>query len=832
MKQHSTVSIFAVLIVCLVGWTAYAYEADKVTLTASGTAMISDTDIPLDLRWLERDWKTASAVVAVSDVPTADKPLPFELRRDGKTVVAKGAVSLRQADDGAVDVIWKSVPVAESKLRGLLGQASLPINRFAGCRWQIDGKEGILPAERPAKPHFYQGRANRVSIFLPDGRELVFSCAGGFSVVFQDGRAWRGNAYTLRLTPKSSGSGTYAKDVPIETRVHVAITGQALSPAFTGPVRIVAGKDWVPIKYTKSIEAGSAVDFSGMGLPDAPAGKYGWLKNVDGHFEFEGRPGVTQRFYGVNLCFDTNYPDKPMADELVTRLVRLGYNTIRVHHHDGPRGFTKDVTDGLNAEQMDKLDYLLAKCFEKGLYVTTDLYVSRCKQWKSATIPGDIRGSYKALVSMNDEAYADWCKYAKLFLDHVNPYTGRRYADEPGMPLLSMVNEGGLNFQWKNVKDKPWFKKVFADWLAKKRAADPERYASVPEDPEKLSSPQFPVEEMIADVEWRSFVRQRDFVRSLGSKAMLTNCNNGEGEGVTKVRRELFDYVDRHFYVDHPKFLVKKWTQPSSCGNANPVRSQKGPLDGHAATQVATKPYTVTEWNFSGPGMYRGVGGIMTGVRAAARDWGGLWRFTYASSISDLIDGNGLPAYFNLATDPLMLASDRASVCLFLRRDLERAAESGNGVTCDGKTGTLTIDTPRTAGGFAEAGAFSAGPIAVTLERAPATVWASSVDGKPIGQSRRILVSHLTDVQADGNLYRTEDRKILLRWGKKGTVVRDGSAHIVLSLANPERLHVWELETSGRRLAEMPKEIRDGKLAFTAAVRGPHGARLLYEIAE
>lgn len=827
MKRKSVV-LAVVVAVWNAGQMVSAYEADKVTLAVSGAVMISDADIPLELRWMERDWTTAKMFVRDVDVPQAGKPLSYELRKGGTNVVAKGALTLRASDDGAVDVVWRTTPAVEAGLRGLLGLVTLPIDRLAGCRWRVGKTEGVLPTERPAKAHLFQGRANSISVFLADGRELVFSCEAGFTLSLQDDRAWKMNSYSIRMTPKSSGSGTYAKDVPVETRVRVSITGKPLSPAYQGPVRITAGKDWVPIKYVKTIEAGSAVDFSGMGLQDAPAGKYGWLKNVNGHFEFERRPGVPQRFYGVNLCFEANYPEKPMADELVTRLVRFGYNTLRVHHHDGPRGFTKDVEDGLNAEQMDKLDYLLAKCFEKGIYVTTDLFVSR-RNWKPTTVPGEVKGPYKSLVTMNDEAYADWCKYAKLFLEHVNPYTGRRYADEPGLPLLSMVNEGGLSVQWKNVKGTEWFREVFAEWLSRKRKENPGKYAAVPEDPAKLAPPQFPVEEMVAEVECRSFVRQRDYLRSLGSKAMFTNCNNGGGEGLMKVRRELFDYVDRHFYIDHPHFLATRWRLPSFCDNVNPLRLETSPIEQYAASQVETKPFTVSEWNFSGPGRYRGVGGIMTGVLAATRDWGGLWRFTYASTIKDLTEGVGLPVYFNLATDPLMLASDRASVCLFLRRDME---PTGGKVTCDRKTGSLTIDTPRTAGGFAESGDFSAGPVTVSLERAPATVWASSVDGEPIARSRRILVSHLTDVQADGNVYRMEDRRVLLRWGKDGTVVRDGSARVEIALAHPGRMRVWELETSGRRLDTIPSEVRDGKLVFTAEVRGPHGARLLYEVAE
>ena len=94
------------------------------------------------------------------------------------------------------------------------------------------------------------------------------------------------------------------------------------------------GEEWIPIDYRRDIAPGSVMDFSGMGLQDAPAGTYGWLKNIDGHFEFEGRPGVRQVFYGVNLCKTANFPDHAVADRLVERLVRLGYNTVRIHHHD------------------------------------------------------------------------------------------------------------------------------------------------------------------------------------------------------------------------------------------------------------------------------------------------------------------------------------------------------------------------------------------------------------------------------------------------------------------------------------------------------------------
>ena len=49
---------------------------------------------------------------------------------------------------------------------------------------------------------------------------------------------------------------------------------------------------------------------------------------------------------------------------------------------------------------------------------------------------------FKDLVETHEGAFGNFLRYAKAFLEHVNPHTGRRYADEPAMPLYSLVNEG------------------------------------------------------------------------------------------------------------------------------------------------------------------------------------------------------------------------------------------------------------------------------------------------------------------------------------------------------------------------------------------------------
>ena len=67
-----------------------------------------------------------------------------------------------------------------------------------------------------------------------------------------------------------------------------ALAGLADEPVLQ---RCVEGPDWVALENRHEIVPGSALDFSKMGIQDAPAGKYGWTKSVNGHAEFEKRPG-------------------------------------------------------------------------------------------------------------------------------------------------------------------------------------------------------------------------------------------------------------------------------------------------------------------------------------------------------------------------------------------------------------------------------------------------------------------------------------------------------------------------------------------------------------
>jgi hypothetical protein len=142
----------------------------------------------------------------------------------------------------------------------------------------------------------------------------------------------------------------------------------------------------------------------------------------------------------------------------------------------------------------------------------------------------------------------------------------------------------------------------------------------------------------------------------------------------------------------------------------------------------------------------------------------------------------------------------------------------------------LSVVTPRTEGIAGPAGtARTLGSLTVNLRDTWTTLWASSLDGRPLAQSRRILVAHLTDVKNSGDRFRGRDLKILEAWGKKPYLARAGRATVTLAHDAPASLRVWRLDLTGRRVAKVPARVAKKSLVFEAST-APDGT-FFYEVA-
>ena len=236
-------------------------------------------------------------------------------------------------------------------------------------------------------------------------------------------------------------------------------------------VTIVAGEDWIPLELELDIAPGTALDFSTLGLQDAPAGKHGWLKaRADGTFFFQDQPDKPVRFYGVNFCFSAHYITHEQSDQVADRLAKLGYNAVRLHHYEGELTERQPDRTSLNPGKLDQLDYLVAACIRRGIYVSTDLFVSRPVDVLQFVpdvegVRKDAMNSFKVLAALNPRAYENWKTFARNLLEHVNPHTQRAYKDEPGLAWLSLINEGNLNNFLQLAKDIPEYRQAWNRWL-------------------------------------------------------------------------------------------------------------------------------------------------------------------------------------------------------------------------------------------------------------------------------------------------------------------------------------------------------------------------------
>jgi hypothetical protein len=669
----------------------------EAVLSMGGALKVASPAIEVQGCLYTAEWKKSVSGSGTA-FPDAKGACAFKLSASEKETVA-GLAEITQAEPGAVRAVYTFTPKNDMTLNGLFVNFRVPAKRMAGAAWKADGKAGVFPAAL-GNLSVFSGSVRRLEVEVPGAtpERLVFAFDAPTPVLIQDDRKW-GDTFAFRLG--NNGARKYSAGVPL--RVAFTLTAhEPLTVAYDRPVTLQAGPEWLTLAYEKEIVPGSALDFSKIANVDAPAGKHGWLLAKGPHFEFENKPGVAQRFYGVNFCSTANFPSPEQAEQLAERLVRLGYNSIRVHHYD--QGCVQGSKDGLtlNPEQLAKLDGFIAACLKRGLYVTTDLYVSRVVTWRHIGIARDDpmdKQIFKALIMVYEPAYQNWATFAKAFLTHVNPHTGRRYADEPGMPFIAMVNEGSIGYALREARETPQMQAAWLAWLAEKRAKDP-AFAEIPDVmPTSMSGKAGSAAALfIADTEAKTVSRMKAFLRDeIGCRALISNYNCGSHYApLQPVRQTVYDYVDDHFYVDHPHFLEKRWSLPSRCGNENPIRTGCRTPCGVAFTRLADKPFTVSEFNFSAPGMFRGVGGILTGAMAALQDWSALWRFAYSHRLENMLDGEGAMSYFDVSTDPLAQASERASICLFLRGDLAPAEEQVAIALPPGEVGALKASVTRT----------------------------------------------------------------------------------------------------------------------------------------
>ena len=84
-------------------------------------------------------------------------------------------------------------------------------------------------------------------------------------------------SFSVRIGPQLDPAQAWPAGKPLDLEFTLAASG-GLMVEFDEPVTIQPGPDWVPLTLEQDIAPGSALDFSGFGQRDPPAGKHGWVQ--------------------------------------------------------------------------------------------------------------------------------------------------------------------------------------------------------------------------------------------------------------------------------------------------------------------------------------------------------------------------------------------------------------------------------------------------------------------------------------------------------------------------------------------------------------------------
>jgi len=146
--------------------------------------------------------------------------------------------------------------------------------------------------------------------------------------------------------------------------------------------------------------------------------------------------------------------------------------------------------------------------------------------------------------------------------------------------------------------------------------------------------------------------------------------------------------------------------------------------------------------------------------------------------------------------------------------------------------GTLKVVTARSElFVLPENGSLRGSRVSVRNGEAFATVSVVSVDGKPLSQSERILVLHLTDALPAGTRFSLPDRTVLENWGEGPHLVRAGSTELTLQLDGGRTgYQAWAVDATGRRLREVAMKRYGSAWVLSANTVTPEGTQLAYEI--
>jgi hypothetical protein len=403
------------------------------------------------------------------------------------------------------------------------------------------------------------------------------------------------------------------------------------------------------------------VDLSFLNEGDRPAGKRGFVKAVGDKLVFAD--GTPARFWGTNV---TSYALFNTLDLMVPRqakrLAALGFNLVRIHHHDSAWvgynvfGINDEYTGKVNEAALNKIDWWVKCLKDEGIYVWLDMHVGRefgevdrIRDFDEIA-KGKKRTTAAGFNYINPDIEERMKEFQAAYMQHVNKFTGVANAAEPAIVGILITNENDITNHYGNSflpnanvpNHSQIFMKAAAEFAVKNDLDADQVWRTWLPGPSKL---------LLNDIEHTFNRSMIDHLRGLGVKAPIVTTNSwGEMSLSGLPALTDGDMIDVHVYgkpdeiESNPRFVASfpSWI---------------------AAAAVVGKPVTASEWNLSPfPAFDRAGSSPYLAAIASLQGWSGLMQYAYGNA--DL-RGPGGADNWTSANDPAFLATYPSAALLY-----------------------------------------------------------------------------------------------------------------------------------------------------------------------
>jgi hypothetical protein len=414
----------------------------------------------------------------------------------------------------------------------------------------------------------------------------------------------------------------------------------------------------------------SLIDLSFLNAAERPAGKHGFLRAVGDKLVFQD--GTSVRFWGTNLtAFAVVGTSRKAVRQQAHFLSALGFNLVRIQHLDadwldpnifgGPRA---PDTEHLDPGVLESLDWWI-KCLEdEGIYVWLDLQQDR--RFRAADgidafseiSKGKPTAELQGYAYVNPSIQKAMQRFNGAFVNHLNPFTGHRYAEDPGIVAMLITNENDVTNHFGNrlLPDKrvPWHNArymrlsgAFADAWGLSRD---KTWRSWEPGPSML---------FLNDLEHRFDADMIAGLREQGVKMPIIPTSMWGNDPLSSLPvLTVGDLIDAHAYGRVGEL------------QRNPLR-EPNMMDWLAAAQVSGKPLSVSEWNVEPfPVPDRGTVPLYIAASASLQGWRAVMQYAYSQLP---LDQPGEAGNWEGHNDPALMAAMPAAALMYRRGDVREA---------------------------------------------------------------------------------------------------------------------------------------------------------------